>query len=116
MSASYRALIIPDQLNQPVRLGPLEPNPENLRRLVGGDVESVVRGDWHVYFNSFGWINSLPSNLRASQLMHESGLDLGDVVRGTAVFLGHGLHGAEADVPDYLVRRDIAMFGAPLAA
>lgn len=116
MSASYTALIIPDQLNQPVRLEPLEPNMENLQRLVGGDLESVVRGDWHVYFNSFGRINSLPPNLRASQLMHECGLDLGDVVRGTAVFLGHGLHGAEVDVPEYLIRRATAMFGAPLAA
>lgn len=116
MKTTYAALIVPDQLNQPVRLEPLEPNLENLQLLVGGDVQSVVRGDWHVYFNSFGRINDLPPNLRASQLMHEYGLDLADVARGTAVFLGHGMHGAEADVPEYLIRRAAAMFGAPLAA
>lgn len=116
MNTPCTALIIPDQLNQPVRLEPLDPTLENLQRLVGGDVESVVRGDWHVYFNSFCRINDLPPNLRASQLMHESGLDLADVARGTVVFLGHGLHGAETDVPEYLVRRAAAVFGAPLAA
>jgi hypothetical protein len=32
------------------------------------------------------------------------------------VFLGHNGHGAEADVPGYLVQRATALFGAPLAA
>lgn len=116
MNTTCTALIVPDQLNRPVRLEPLEPSLENLQLLVDGDVESVVRGDWHVYFNSFGRIKDLPPNLRASQLMHECGLDLPDVARGTVVFLGHGLHGAETDVPEYLIRRTAAMFGAPLAA
>lgn len=116
MSKTCTALIVPDQLNQSVRVEPLEPSLENLQLLVGGDMESVVRGDWHVYFNSFGRINDLPPNLRASQLMHEYGLDLVGVARGTAVFLGHGTHGAEADVPEYLIRRAITMFGAPSAA
>jgi hypothetical protein len=116
MSTTCIALIVPDQLNQPVRVESLEPSLENLRRLIGGDVESVARGDWHIYFNSVGRINNLPPNLRAGQLTHECGLDLADAARGTAVFLGHALHGAEADVPDYLIRRATALFGAPLAA
>jgi hypothetical protein len=116
MSTTCIALIVPDQLSQPVRVESLEPSLENLQRLVGGDVESVARGDWHIYFNSAGRINNLPPNLRASQLMHECGLDLADAARGTAVFLGHAGHGAEADVPGYLIRRATTFFGAPLAA
>ena len=116
MSTICTALIVPGQLNQPVRVESLEPSLENLQLLVGGDVESVARGDWHVYFNSFGRVNNLPPNLRASQLMHECGLDLAHAARGTAVFLGHGGHGAEADVPEYLIRQVTALFGAPLAA
>lgn len=116
MSTTCIALIVPDQLNQPVRVESLEPSLENLQLLVGGDVESVGRGDWHVYFNSVGKISNLPPNLRASQLTHECGLDLADAARGTAVFLGHAEHGAEADVPEHLIRRATALFGTPLAA
>lgn len=116
MSTQCTALVVPAQLNEPVRVESLEPSLANLQLLVRGDVESVGRGDWHAYFNSFGRVNNLPPNLRASQLMHECGLDLADAVRGTAVFLGLGGHGAEENVPEYLIRRVTALFGAPLAA
>ncbi len=116
MSTTCIALIVPDQLNRPARVLSLEPSLENLQLLVGGDVESVARGDWHVYFNSVGKISNLPPNLRASQLTHECGLDLADAARGTAVFLGQAEHGAEADVPAHLVRRATELFGTPLAA
>jgi hypothetical protein len=116
MSTTCTALIVPAKLTEPVRIEAFDAGLENLRLLVGGDVESVTRGDWHVYFNSLGRIANLPPNLRAGQLMHESGLDLADAVRGVAVFLGHTEHGDEADVPQHLIRRAAGLFDVGLAA
>ncbi|AOT03014.1 DUF3846 domain-containing protein [Arthrobacter sp. U41] len=104
MSTKYRALIIPVRISEPVRVETVEPDLHTLQGLVGGDIEAVTRGDWHVYLNAEGVISNLPPNLRAAQLMRDCGLDLAGVARGTAVFLGHGPHGAEADAPRHLIR------------
>jgi hypothetical protein len=116
MSTTCTALIVPAKLAEPVRIASLATGLETLQRVVGGDVESVKRGDWDVYFNSLGRLSNLPSNIRATQLMHEGGLDLPDVIRGTAVFLGHTEHGGPAEVPRHLARRAAELFDLTLAA
>jgi hypothetical protein len=117
MSATrYTALIIPARLGESVRIESLDTGPEVLRGLVGGEIESITRGDWHVYLNAEGTIINLPANLRAGQLMHECGLDLAGTARGQAVLLGRDDHGRDTDVPEHLVRLAEELFGAPLAA
>lgn len=116
MSTISTALIIPARTNEPVRVGPIETTLKNLQELVNGGIESVTRGDWHVYLNAEGVIKDLPPNVRAAQLMYDCGLDLAGAARGPAVFLGNDDHGGEQDVPDHLVRRAGELFGVPLAA
>jgi hypothetical protein len=98
-----------------MRIEQVEADLQALEALVGGPLESVIRGDWHVYLNAESVTMLLPVNFRAGQLMHECGLDL-DGIRGTAVFLGRGEHGAEADIPEHLARLAEELFGSPLAA
>ena len=116
MSTKYTALIIPARVSEPVRVEPIEPGLRTLQSLVGGDIEVITRGDWHVYLNAEGVIAGLPLNLRAAQLMYDCGLDLSGVARGTAVFLGHGDHGEDADVPNHLVRLAEDFFDTRLIA
>lgn len=116
MGSIYKALIIPARVSEALRVQPIDARLETLQNLVGGDIESVTRGDWHVYLNAEGTIISMPSNLRAVQLMYDCGLDLAGVARGTAVFLGHGDHGEEADVPEHLIRQAEQLFDTRLAA
>ena len=116
MSTTYTALIIPSRTSEPVRTEELDPSLPTLQNLVGGDIEAVTRGDWHVYLNAEGMITNLPPNLRAAQLMYDCGLDLAGVARGTAVFLGHGNHGEEADTPEHLIRLAEELFDTELAA
>ena len=112
---TYTALVVPASTSEPMRIEQVEADPQALEAMVGGPLESVIRGDWHVYLNAEGVTMLLPVNFRAGQLTHECGLDL-DGVRGTAVFLGHGDHGAEADIPEHLARLAEELFGSPLAA
>ncbi|WP_457948903.1 DUF3846 domain-containing protein [Pseudarthrobacter sp. alpha12b] len=114
-SRTYTALVVPASTSEPIRIAQVEADPQALEALVGGPLESVIRGDWHVYLNAESVTMLLPVNFRAGQLMHECGLDLGGI-RGTAVFLGRGDHGAEADIPDHLPRLVEELFGVPLAA
>ncbi|HEX9088455.1 MAG TPA: DUF3846 domain-containing protein [Arthrobacter sp.] len=116
MSNKYTALIIPALISEPVRVETVEPGLRTLQNLVGGDIETVTRGDWNVYLNAEGVISNLPRNLRAAQLMYDCGLDLSGVARGTAVFLGHGRRGEEADVPEHLIRLAEEFFGTKLVA
>lgn len=116
MSTICTALVIPARLSEAPRTVALDATPDTLQRLVGGHLESVSRGDWHVYLNAEGHLMNLPPNIRAAQLIHEAGLDLSDAARGTAVFLGRTGRGAESNVPEHLLRRAAEMFGSPLAA
>lgn len=116
MSTTVTVLIIPARISEPVRVETVEPSLQTLRNLVGGDIETVTRGDWDVYLNAEGVIANLPPNLRAAQLMYDCGLDLAGVARGTAVFLGHGDHGEEADAPQHLIGLAEELFFARLAA
>ena len=115
---TYTALVVPAGNSEPIRIEQVPADLqalEALEALVGGPLESVIRGDWHVYLNAESVTLLLPVNVCAGQLMHECGLDLGGI-RGTAVFLGRGEHGAEADIPDHLARLAEELFGTPLAA
>jgi uncharacterized protein DUF3846 len=116
MSTTCTALIVPARLSQPVRIETLDTSLATLQTLVGGDIEAVTRGDWHVYLNAEGKIINLPANIRAGHLMIEAGLDLVDIFCGTAVFLGHNGHGDEADAPDHLIRLAEQLFDVRLAA
>jgi hypothetical protein len=116
MNTIFSALIIPSRITEPVRLLPIETGLHNLQDLVGGDIESVTRGDWHVYLNAEGMIKNLPANLRAAQLMYDCGLDLAGAARGLAIFLGNDDHGRDQDVPGHLLRRAEDLFGMQLAA
>jgi hypothetical protein len=115
MNTILAALIIPARTGEPVRVEPIETTLKNLQELVEGDIESVTRGDWHIYLNAEGMIRNLPLNLRAAQLTYDRGLDLAGAARGCAVFLGNDAHG-ETGVPEHLVRRAEELFGMPLAA
>jgi hypothetical protein len=116
MTSTCTALIVPARFSEPVRVENLIPDLRTLQTLVGGDIESVTRGDWRVYLNADCMIADLPSNLRAVQLMYDCGLDLADVARGTAVFLGKGDHGGDSDVPVHLIRRAEQLCDTSLAA
>ncbi|WP_427130529.1 DUF3846 domain-containing protein [Pseudarthrobacter sp. S9] len=116
MSTTCIALIVPARLSEPVRVETLDAGLYTLKSLVGGDIESVTRGDWHVYLNAEGKIINLPPNIRAGHLMLEAGLYLVDIFCGTAVFLGNGDHGEEADAPEHLIRLAERLFDTPLAA
>ena len=52
MSTTCIALVIPAGLGEPLRTMTLEATTDTLQRLVGGHLESVSRGDWHVYLNA----------------------------------------------------------------
>ncbi len=116
MISTCTALIVPARFSEPVRVENLKPDLRTLQSLVGGDIESVTRGDWHVYLNADSMIADLPPNLRAVQLMYDCGLDLTGVARGTAVFLGQGDHGRDSDVPLHIVRRAEQLCDTSLAA
>lgn len=116
MNTISTALIIPARTNEPVRVTLIQTALKNLQELVDGDIESITRGDWHVYLNAEGLIKNLPPNLRAAQLMYDCGLDLAGAARGTAVFLGNDERGREQDVPGHLVRHAGELLGVPLAA
>lgn len=116
MKTTYRALIIPARISEPARVETVSPDLHTLQGLVGGDIETVTRGDWRVYLNAEGVIANLPPNLRAAQLMHDCGLDLAGVARGTAVFLGHAARGAAADAPEHLIRLAEGLWDTRLVA
>lgn len=115
MNATYIALIVPARLGEPLRTVPVE-GPDGLRDLLGGDFESVARGDWHLYLNAEGTSGDLPPNLRAAQLMHDCGLDLAGAARGPAVILGRDAQGKDTSVPAHLLRLAAELFGTPQAA
>jgi hypothetical protein len=49
--------------SEPVRVETIEPGLQTLRNLVGGDIESVTRGDWDAHLNAEGVSANLPPNL-----------------------------------------------------
>lgn len=115
MSTAHTALIVPPRLGEPLRVVPVE-GPDSLKDLLGGDFESVARGDWHLYLNAEGTSANLPVNLRADQLMHDCGLDLAGAARGPAVIVGRDAKGKDTSIPEHLLRLAAELFGTPQAA
>ena len=114
MNTAYNALIVPARLTQPVRIATVDTDMAALQKLVAGNIDSLASRDWHVYLNDEG--SRLPRNDRAEVLIREAGIDLGDTLNGTAVFLGHGRRGDESDAPRHLIRLAEQLFDVPLAA
>ena len=110
------ALIIPAQLNAPVRVEPTENSVENYQSLVAGNIEAITGNGWHVLLNDQAMHLPLPLNPRAEVLIREAGVPLEDTVGGTAVFLGHGSSGNDANVPGHVVRLAERLFETRLAA
>ncbi|MDQ0862788.1 DUF3846 domain-containing protein [Arthrobacter globiformis] len=115
MNTTHTALIVPPRLGEPLRVVPVA-GPESLKDLLGGDFESVARGDWHLYLNAEGTSANLPVNLRADQLMHDCGLDLAGAARGPAVIVGRDAKGKDTSIPEHLLRLAAELFGTPQAA
>ena len=109
------ALIVPVRTSEPVRVENIDVGRRALEDLVGGEIETVTRGDWDVYLNADGVIANLPPNLRAAELMRDCGLDLADAARGTVAFLGRGSPGEAADAPGHLIRRAEELYGRVVA-
>lgn len=109
------ALIVPARLSEAVTVTNLDARHGSLEVLLGGGLECVTRGDWHVYLNADQHAAELRPNVRAAQLLHDTGLDLPDVA-GTAVFLGRAGHDFDANVPEHLIHRAEALFDTRLGA
>ncbi|WP_369745647.1 hypothetical protein [Paenarthrobacter sp. AMU7] len=105
------ALYIPSRLSENVTVASLDARHTSLQIIVGGALECIARGDWQVYLNAETQTTG-PSNVRAAQLLHETGLDL--PVTGNAVFLGREGLSQDIDVPEYLIHRAEALFDTRL--
>lgn len=105
------ALIIPADLNEPVRAETIDARLENLQTLVAGNIEAVSGDDWHFYLNEEGKILNLPPNRRAGLLVLEKTGMLADVYCGTVVFLGETHDGDEGNAPQHLINLARKLFG-----
>jgi hypothetical protein len=105
------ALIIPADLNEPVRVETIDARLENLQNLVAGNIEAVSVDDWHFYLNEEGKILNLPPNRRAGLLVLEKTGMLADVYCGNVVFLGETHDGDEGNVPQHLIDLAQQLFG-----
>jgi hypothetical protein len=114
MNTSFNALVVPARLTHPVHMRALTLDAAALQRVAAGEVGFIAGSDWHVYLSNQGTGSS--PNVRAEVLIREAGVDLDHTVHGTAMFLGGGLRGEEADVPRHLVRLAEQIFDLPLAA
>lgn len=103
------ALVIPAQLSEAVTVANVDARNGTLQVLLGGRLECIARGDWHVYLNADHHAARLLPNLRAAQLLHDTGLDLPDIA-GTAMFFGRAEHDFNTDVPEHLIHRAEALF------
>lgn len=110
----FHALVVPAHLVHPVHIKSVEMDGDALTRVTAGGVGLVAAGDWHAYVDSEG--KRLIPNFRAEVLIREAGIDLDDTIHGTAMFLGHGQPGEEADAPRHLIRLAEQLFDLPLAA
>ncbi|MBU8869205.1 hypothetical protein [Paenarthrobacter aromaticivorans] len=106
------ALFVPSRLSENVAVATIDARHPSLQIIIGGELECIARGDWQVYLNAQAQTNG-PSNVRAVQLLHETGLDL--PVTGNAVFLGRAGLTHDTDVPEYLIRRAETLFDTRLA-
>ncbi|MEE2522431.1 hypothetical protein V1639_09385 [Pseudarthrobacter sp. J75] len=115
MNMSHSALVVPAALNHPVHIILVELGTGPILRHIHGDSGRLFGIDWCVYPINGDSRATLP-NVRAEVLIREAGIDLDEVVYGSAAFLGIGITGRESDVPRHLIRLAEQLFDMPLAA
>ncbi|MET3934353.1 hypothetical protein [Arthrobacter sp. OAP107] len=115
MHTPCNALVVPARLAHPVHIKAVELDTTTLQRVANGEVGVIAGRAWHVYLDSEA--NRMAAqNLRAEVLIRETGINVEETLHGTALFLGHGCSGEEADVPRHLIRLAEQLFDMPLAA
>lgn len=105
------ALVIPAQLSEAITATAQDVRHGTLEALYG-PLDCIVTGDWQVYLRADS--NNLHHNLRATQLLRETGLYLPEVA-GTAIYLGRAEHGTDTDAPAHLIRLAEKLFDTRLA-
>lgn len=78
------ALVIPARLSEEVTARPQDVRHGTLEALYG-PLDCIVSGDWQVYLRADS--SNLRTNVRATQLLRETGLYLPEVT-GNAIYLG----------------------------
>lgn len=114
MNTSFQALVVPYRLTHPVHIRPVELDPAALQRVAAGEIGFISSKDWHAYLDTEG--SRSFENVRAEVLIREAGVDLEETIRGTAMCLGQGSRGEDADAPRHLIRLAERLFDLPLAA
>jgi hypothetical protein len=107
------ALVVPARLSEEVTAKSLDVRHGTLQALYGPR-DCIVRGDWQVYLRADNGGN-LRANVRATQLLHETGLYLPEVA-GNALFLGSTEQGWATDAPAHLIGLAERLFDTRLAA
>lgn len=107
------ALVVPARLSEEVTATCLDVRHGTLEALFNGALDCIVRGDWQVYLRADS--SNVRANVRATQLLHETGLYLPEVA-GDALYLGRTEHGWDTDAPAHLIRLAEKLFDARLAA
>ena len=115
MNTLCNALVVPARLAHPVHIKAVALDMTALQRVASGQVGVIAGRDWHVYLDSDA-NRTASQNLRAEVLIREAGINVEVTLHGTALFLGHGSSGEEADAPRHLVRLAEQLFDLPLAA
>ncbi|WP_267785041.1 hypothetical protein [Paenarthrobacter ureafaciens] len=106
------ALVIPARLSEEVTARPQDVRHGTLEALYG-PLDCIVSGDWQVYLRADS--SNLRTNVRATQLLRETGLYLPEVT-GNAIYLGRAEHGWDTDAPAHLIRLAEKLFDTRLAA
>ncbi|KRE76276.1 hypothetical protein [Arthrobacter sp. Soil762] len=106
------ALVVPARLSEEVTAGILDVRHGTLQALYG-PLDCIVCGDWQVYVRADS-SSGLRPNVRATQLLHETGLYLPEVA-GNALYLGRTDHGWDTDAPAHLIRLAERLFDTRLA-
>lgn len=83
----------------------VEPTLNALKGILdGGWLEAIGGEGWHAYIDEEGKLKQLPVNEPATYLAFMCGWRAHDYLCGTAIFLGNGDDGQEADVPAPILR------------
>lgn len=107
------ALVVPARLSEEVTAGVMDVRHGTLQAILSGELDCIVQEDWQVYLRADS--ADLRPNVRATQLLHETGLYLPGVA-GNAIFLGRAEHGWDTDTPAHLLRLADQLFDTRLAA
>lgn len=94
--AHARGILIPAEISEPISEFELEDDGQGylrpLQELVGGMIETVrwddAPGNATVYMNEEGKLEGLPPNARATYLLRNIGMGVGDYIAGNLVLIG----------------------------